>query len=87
MVVEDYRNNGATNLRNATQIILLLSLLLLAAGLCAYIWWSLGDVDLGTHGLVALILGSVATIGLGTGLMFLVFYSHRKGYDQQSDDG
>jgi hypothetical protein len=30
----------------------------------------------------ALILGSVLSLGVGVGLMALLFYSHRKGYDE-----
>ena len=37
--------------------------------------------DLGLHGWLALIGGSVLTIALTAGLMWLVFYSARKGYD------
>jgi hypothetical protein len=38
------------------------------------------------HGWTALVLGIVVSIALGTGLMFLVFYSHRKGYDRIDED-
>jgi hypothetical protein len=41
------------------------------------------------HGLVALGLGAVATFALGAGLMALVFFSNRRGYDERahrSDD-
>jgi len=43
----------------------------------------LGSVDIGVHGWIAMILGVVFTLALGMGLMFLVFYSHRKGYDDR----
>lgn len=39
--------------------------------------------DLGLHGWIALIGGSVLTLALTGGLMWLVFYSARKGYDAQ----
>jgi len=44
--------------------------------------------NLGLHGWIALIGGSVLTLGLTGGLMWLVFYSARKGYDdtQQPPD-
>jgi hypothetical protein len=41
----------------------------------------LGQIDLGFHGWVALILGSVAMVALGGGLMWLSFYSSRSGHD------
>ncbi|MDC0563252.1 hypothetical protein OAP51_00445 [Alphaproteobacteria bacterium] len=45
------------------------------------VWRELGQIDLGFHGWVALILGSVAMVALGCGLMWLSFYSSRSGHD------
>jgi hypothetical protein len=45
------------------------------------VWRELGQIDLGFHGWVALILGSVAMVALGGGLMWLSFYSSRSGHD------
>jgi len=45
---------------------------------------SLGAVDMTPAGYVALILGGLGTLGLGIGLMALVFYSHRKGFDDRA---
>lgn len=49
--------------------------------------WTLdgADVTISPHGILALILGGVGTLALG-GLMFLVFYSNRRGYDDAVDD-
>ncbi len=41
----------------------------------------MGQIDLGFHGWVALILGSVGMVALGGGLMWLSFYSSRSGHD------
>ena len=49
-----------------------------------YLWMSLGDVDMTPAGYVALIGGGLATLGLGVGLMALVFYSNRKGFDERA---
>jgi hypothetical protein len=63
---------------------------LAAAGLLAvaalvalgvYTWQSLGDVPMDTDGYIALVLGVVGTVALGGGLMTLLFYSNRHGYD------
>ena len=40
-----------------------------------------GDVQIGIHGLIALVLGAVVSLLLGGGLMALIFYSHRHGHD------
>ena len=34
--------------------------------------------------MMALTLGIVATVGLGVGLMWLVYFSHRRGYDDEA---
>jgi len=42
----------------------------------------LTDGQVSTQGMIALILGVVFSMLLGGGLMALVFWSHKKGYDQ-----
>ena len=49
-----------------------------------YLWLSLGDVEMGVAGWLAMIAGGLGTLGLGVGLMALVFYSHRKGFDDRA---
>ena len=61
---------------------------LLSASMIAvavYLWISLGDVDMGAGGWLALIGGGLGAFGLGVGLMSLVFYSNRKGYDDRAN--
>jgi len=47
-------------------------------------WRALADVTMSTSGYVAAILGALATVGLGAGLMGLVFWSNRKGFDDRA---
>jgi len=49
-------------------------------------WVRLANVDIGVHGWIAMILGVVMSLALGIGLMFLVFFSNRKGYDEIERD-
>jgi hypothetical protein len=49
-----------------------------------YLWISFGDVDMTLGGYLALIGGGLATFGLGVGLMGLVFYSNKKGFDERA---
>lgn len=56
-----------------------LSLSAMAVGV--YGWIAMGNVPMSPGGILAMILGGVATLALGAGLMALVFYSHRKGFD------
>jgi len=47
-------------------------------------WIGLNEVEISFNGKVAMTIGVIVTIFLGTGLMFLVFYSSRNGYDSDS---
>ena len=51
-----------------------------------YVWQEMGVVALGFHGWLAVGLGSVVSILLGAGLMWLSFYSSRAGYDEKAGD-
>lgn len=52
----------------------------------AFEGWNLhGDVQMSGHAWAAMILGVVFSLALGLGLMGLVFYSSRKGYDQPAE--
>jgi acid phosphatase family membrane protein YuiD len=67
--------------------ILLIGGLLIA--LAAVVWWDWSIFSttggMPAFGWIALVLGALATIALGSGLMFLVFYSSRRGYDDIDD--
>jgi hypothetical protein len=68
-------------MRTALLVISLVGILILAIVFGAYSWWRMADVQIGIHGLIALILGAVVSLLLGGGLMALIFYSHRHGHD------
>jgi hypothetical protein len=44
--------------------------------------WNLTNAQISTQGYIALTLGIVLSTLLGAGLMALVFWSNRKGYDR-----
>jgi hypothetical protein len=76
--------------RTAFTVAVLLGLLALSVGVAIWAWQEIGDVEISGHGLIALGLGVVVTVLLGGGLMALVFFSSRRGYDaraHQGDDG
>ena len=57
---------------------------LLALGIT--LWWAVSawnavDVEMSIHGYIAMILGIVFSLVIGCGLMALMFYSSRHGYD------
>ena len=49
-------------------------------------WQSIGDVQISTLGLIALGLGFGLSFLLGAGLMALMFFSSRRGYDERAHD-
>ena len=72
-------------MRGTTLVILVLGLLLVVAGVISYwSWRALDGVEIGVHGYLALGLGAGVTILLWVGLMSLVFYSSRRGYDDEA---
>ena len=66
----------------------LVLVLVLAAFLAFAVWaffrmWGLaGGAHISVHGYIAMGLAAVFTLLLGGGLMWLAFYSSRKGYDE-----
>jgi hypothetical protein len=52
-----------------------------------YAWFSFGGTAMTPSGYIALVLGSIGTIALAVGLMSLVFFSNRYGYDEEVGGG
>ena len=69
-------------------LVVLVAFLILAIAF-VYVGWGPGEGEPGqqmsTAGYVAMALGILATLGLGVGLMALVFYSNREGHDRDAD--
>jgi NADH:ubiquinone oxidoreductase subunit 5 (subunit L)/multisubunit Na+/H+ antiporter MnhA subunit len=70
--------------RSAFTLIVLLGLLILAVLTGFWAWQQIGAVEIGTHGWIALGLGAVLTFAVGAGLMALMFFSARRGYDERA---
>jgi hypothetical protein len=73
-------------------IVALVVMLGAAMGFSWHVWTSVGaDPSQGGgqamngNGMAALIIGGIGTLALGAGLMALVFYSSRRGYDDAAD--
>ena len=60
------------------------ALLALLAGAIyvGYVGWNSTDVEMPVTGYVAMTLGIIFSLALGVGLMGLMFYSSRHGYDE-----
>jgi hypothetical protein len=80
-------DEGEAKTRTMKTLILIMVLggLLAAAALAAAATWTaVGESQLSGHGTAALVLGVLASLALGAGLMFLVFYSSRRGHDEDA---
>jgi hypothetical protein len=70
-------------MRNSILLIAVLLGLLAATGVFAYYGlFHSHDAPLGVHGWTAMAIGIVFSLIVGIGLMALVFYSSRHGYDE-----
>jgi hypothetical protein len=68
-------------MRKFAIILPLVALLAAAVGFAIYSWNAIEGPSIPTGGYVAMWLGIVFSIIVGCGLMALVFYSSRRGYD------
>jgi hypothetical protein len=77
-------NNKTDQRRQRTGAVVLFAVTSLTViAVASYVvWHKMGQIDLGLHGWIALIAGSVGMVVLGGGLMALSFYSARSGHDE-----
>jgi hypothetical protein len=76
--------NGTSSMKSFFLILVLLALLAATLWWAIYAWTSV-DVEMSIHGYIAMILGIVFSLVIGCGLMALMFYSSRHGYDEPPD--
>ncbi len=69
---------------HAGRIVTLAVLAFMLAGAVAFAYFELSEPGqpMSPEFFTALILGSLLSLIVGVGLMALLFYSHRKGYDE-----
>ena len=70
------------NMLGAWVVVGVLSAFLVGAGIIGYFGWTSTDTDVPASGYIAMALGVIFSLVVGVGLMALVFYSSRKGYDE-----
>ncbi len=73
-------------MRNAATLIISLGLLAATAAVALWMWHDVGDTQISRPGLIALGLGAALSFLLGAGLMALMFFSSRRGYDERAHD-
>lgn len=64
-------------------VVTLVGLLAASTAVGVYLWTSMEGVEMSAHGWTAMIFGILASLGVGVGLMALVFISNRRGYDDR----
>jgi hypothetical protein len=72
-------------MRSMNRILAIVGIVLLLAAIGAAIvpmWVATSGIGLSGHGAAAVLLTIVFSFAVGGGLMFLIFYSARKGYDE-----
>jgi hypothetical protein len=85
---ETVRANGrGSNVMNqsrigTTALLVSLGVMLLGAGYLTYEGLTFGEGPLPPDFRIAMTLGTVFSLVVGIGLMALVFYSNRRGYDE-----
>jgi len=73
-------------MKTALVIVGLLALLGVTIGWAIWGWQQTAGTAMGFYGWLAMILGVVFTVVVGCGLMGLMFYSSRYGYDERATD-
>jgi hypothetical protein len=69
--------------RGSWAILAILLMLLVGTIVVSYLgWMSAAGTDVPASGYLALVLGVIFSLAVGVGLMALVFYSSRAGYDE-----
>jgi len=63
-------------------LVAILFTMLVFAVVWATMAWTSEDVEMSVHGWIALALGTIFSLLIGCGLMALMFYSNRTGYDE-----
>ncbi len=70
------------DIRQTLLIVVLFGMLLFAIVWSMMAWTSAEEVTMSIHGWIALSLGTIFSLVIGCGLMALMFYSSRSGYDE-----
>lgn len=69
----------------AALVVALLCILAASVWFASRAWTSVDGPPMPAQGYVAMIIGVVFSVALGCGLMALVFYSSRHGYDEEAN--
>jgi hypothetical protein len=63
-------------------VVIAAAVVLMIGTVIAVLWTNIGESEISGAGWLAMALGVIVTLALGVGLMGLVFFSNRRGYDE-----
>jgi hypothetical protein len=75
-------SNRAQNLGTIAMVVVLIAILAAAMWYAASAWFAISGPPMPAVGYVAMTFGVVVSLVVGIGLMALLFYSSRHGYDE-----
>jgi hypothetical protein len=70
-----------TRFKSAIAVAIAVAVMAVIIAFAVVNWHEIGETGIDLNGWIALILGVLVTVGLGVGLMTLIFISNRRGYD------
>jgi hypothetical protein len=82
--MDSFRHKLAGPAKIAALVVPLFAILAAAGWFAAKAWISVSGPPMPAHGYIAMTLGVVLSVALGLGLMALLFYSSRAGYDEEA---
>jgi hypothetical protein len=68
--------------RSWVAVVIAAAVVLVIGTVIAVLWTNIGESEISGAGWLAMTLGVIVTLALGVGLMGLVFFSNRRGYDE-----
>ena len=83
----EYVSPYMNGMQKAAIILPLLAFLAASVWFAYYVWANDAGPPMPASGYTAMALGVLFSLVVGIGLMALVFYSHRHGYDERSQGG
>ena len=92
MTIDSITSSMRSMGKGSWAILAILLIVLVGTAIVSYLGWtSAAGTDVPASGYIALALGVIFSLAVGVGLMALVFYSSRAGYDEpaglvQKDD-